>query len=113
MCARRLRCVPPNSQSRRASVMQLELGVSLRSRLKQVFFDDLEIRPPDYFLDAAERTPAATIAAVITRSDGLFEQIRPDALLIYGDTNSGLCVIPAKRRRIPVFHMEAGNRCFD
>ena len=82
-------------------------------RLNQVFFDDLEIRPPDYFLNAAEGSPAATIAAVITRSDALFEQIRPDALLIYGDTNSGLCVIPAKRRRIPVFHMEAGNRCFD
>ena len=82
-------------------------------RLNQVFFDDLEIRPPDYFLNAAEGSAAATIAAVITRSDALFEQIKPDALLIYGDTNSGLCVIPAKRRRIPVFHMEAGNRCFD
>ena len=82
-------------------------------RLNQVFFDDLGIRPPDYFLNAAEASAAATIAAVITRSDALFEQIRPDALLIYGDTNSGLCVIPAKRRRIPVFHMEAGNRCFD
>jgi UDP-N-acetylglucosamine 2-epimerase (non-hydrolysing) len=82
-------------------------------RLNQVFFDDLEIRPPDYFLNAAEGSAAATIAAVITRSDALFEQIRPEALLIYGDTNSGLCVIPAKRRRIPVFHMEAGNRCFD
>jgi len=82
-------------------------------RLNQVFFDDLEIRPPDYYLDAAEGSVAATIAAVITRSDELFEKIRPDALLIYGDTNSCLCVIPAKRRKIPVFHMEAGNRCFD
>jgi UDP-N-acetylglucosamine 2-epimerase (non-hydrolysing) len=88
-------------------------GQNYDYELNQIFFDDLDIRRPDHFLEAAAGTPAATIAAVIARSDSLFEEIKPDALLIYGDTNSGLCVIPAKRRKIPVFHMEAGNRCFD
>lgn len=81
--------------------------------LNQVFFDDLGIRRPDHFLEVASDTPAQTIAKIIERSDRLFEVERPDALLIYGDTNSGLAVISAKRRKIPVFHMEAGNRCFD
>jgi UDP-N-acetylglucosamine 2-epimerase (non-hydrolysing) len=88
-------------------------GQNFDYELNQIFFDDLGIRRPDHFLDAAAGSPAATIAAVIVRSDSLFEQVKPDALLVYGDTNSGLCVIPAKRRKIPVFHMEAGNRCFD
>jgi len=81
--------------------------------LDQVFFDELEIRKPDHFLNAAGETAAQTIARVIERSDEVMARERPDALLLYGDTNSCLCVISAKRRKIPVFHMEAGNRCFD
>lgn len=88
-------------------------GQNYDYELNQVFFDDLEIRKPDHFLGAAGDTPAKTIAEVIARADGIFEQVKPDALLLYGDTNTCLAVIPAKRRKIPVFHMEAGNRCFD
>src|SRR5690606_22048470 len=76
-------------------------------------FDELEIRKPDYFLGAAGDTPAQTISEVIVKADAVFEREAPDALLLYGDTNTCLAVIPAKRRKIPVFHMEAGNRCFD
>lgn len=81
--------------------------------LNQVFFDELGIRQPDHFLEVAADTPAATIARVIERADAIMDKERPDALLIYGDTNSGLAIIAAKRRKIPVFHMEAGNRSFD
>ncbi len=81
--------------------------------LSQVFFDDLEIRRPDHFLEAASRNAAETIGLVISRSDAVLEAVRPDAVLILGDTNSCLSAIAAKRRKIPVFHMEAGNRCFD
>jgi UDP-N-acetylglucosamine 2-epimerase (non-hydrolysing) len=81
--------------------------------LTEVFFRDLEIRPPDRFLGVAAETPAKTIAEVIARADDVFASVQPEALLLYGDTNTCLAVIPAKRRKIPVFHMEAGNRCFD
>jgi UDP-N-acetylglucosamine 2-epimerase (non-hydrolysing) len=81
--------------------------------LNGVFYEDLGIPKPDYFLDAAAGSPAATIARIIASVDEVLEREKPDAVLIYGDTNSGLAVIPAKRRKIPVFHMEAGNRCFD
>jgi UDP-N-acetylglucosamine 2-epimerase (non-hydrolysing) len=81
--------------------------------LNQVFFDDLEIRKPDYFLDAAGPSPSKTIAEVISRADEVLQKERPDAVLLYGDTNSCLAVIAAKRHQVPVFHMEAGNRCFD
>jgi len=81
--------------------------------LNQIFFDDLGIRKPDHFLDAAGQGPIDTIARVMLAADKVLELEQPDAVLIYGDTNSGLSVIPAKRRKIPVFHMEAGNRCFD
>jgi UDP-N-acetylglucosamine 2-epimerase (non-hydrolysing) len=88
-------------------------GQNFDYELNQIFFDDLEIRRPDHFLDAAGGSPAETIARVIERADKVIEQERPDALLLYGDTNSCLAVIAAKRRKVPVFHMEAGNRCFD
>lgn len=88
-------------------------GQNYDYELNQVFFDDLQIRKPDHFLEAAGDTPAQTIAAVIEKSDVLFAREKPDALLLYGDTNTCLAVISAKRRKIPVFHMEAGNRCFD
>lgn len=81
--------------------------------LNQVFFDDLGIRKPDHFLAAAGSGAMDTISRVLTSADAVFEQEKPEAVLIYGDTNSGLAVIAAKRRKIPVFHMEAGNRCFD
>ncbi|WP_029363475.1 non-hydrolyzing UDP-N-acetylglucosamine 2-epimerase [Herbaspirillum lusitanum] len=88
-------------------------GQNYDYELNQIFFNDLEIRQPDFFLEAAGETAAKTIAAVIEKSDALFAQEKPDALLLYGDTNTCLAVISAKRRKIPVFHMEAGNRCFD
>lgn len=88
-------------------------GQNYDFELNQVFFDDLEIRRPDHFLGAAGETAAQTIAEVIAKADAVFEQEKPDALLLYGDTNTCLAVIAAKRRKIPVFHMEAGNRCFD
>ena len=88
-------------------------GQNYDYELNQIFFDDLGIRKPDHFLEAAGGTAAETIGNIIGRMDGLLAERRPEALLILGDTNSCLSVIPAKRRKIPVFHMEAGNRCFD
>ena len=82
--------------------------------LNQVFFDDLEIRKPDYFLEVVDNNNLAeTVGNIICRSDMVFAKEEPEALLIYGDTNSCLCAYSAKRRKIPIFHMEAGNRCFD
>lgn len=88
-------------------------GQNYDDELNKVFFDDLEIRQPDHYLNAAGETPAETIAQVISRVDPILEKEAPEAVLLYGDTNSCLAAIPAKRRKIPVFHMEAGNRCFD
>ena len=88
-------------------------GQNYQYELNQVFFDDLELRAPDHFLEAAGKTPAETVGLVITRVDEVIGVKKPDALLILGDTNSCLAAYPAKRRKIPVFHMEAGNRCFD
>lgn len=88
-------------------------GQNYDYELNQVFFEDLGIRKPDHFLDAAGENAAQTIARVIEKSDVIMAQIQPDAVMLYGDTNSCLAVISAKRRKIPVFHMEAGNRCFD
>ena len=91
----------------------IHTGQNYDYELNQIFFDDLEIRKPDHFLDAAGRNAAETIGQVIARSDEVLAEIQPDAVLILGDTNSCLSAISAKRRKIPVFHMEAGNRCFD
>lgn len=88
-------------------------GQNYDYELNQVFFEDLNIRKPDYFLEAAGKNAAQTIAQVIMKADEVLEKENPDAVLLYGDTNSCLAVIAAKRRKIPVFHMEAGNRCFD
>jgi len=88
-------------------------GQNYDYELNEIFFNDLGIRKPDYFLEAADITPSSSIANIIKRSDALFEELCPDAVLVYGDTNSCLAVISAKRRKIPIFHMEAGNRCFD
>ena len=88
-------------------------GQNYDYELNQVFFDDLQIRKPDHFLQVAGGSAAETIGKVIIEVDRVLEAERPDAMLLLGDTNSCLAVIPAKRRKIPVFHMEAGNRCFD
>jgi len=88
-------------------------GQNYDYELNEIFFEDLKVKKPDYFLDVAGKNVAQTIGNVISRSDEVFEIEKPDAILLYGDTNSCLCVISAKRRRIPVFHFEAGNRCFD
>jgi UDP-N-acetyl-L-fucosamine synthase len=88
-------------------------GQNYDYELNQVFFEDLELRAPDHYLNAAGKTPAETIGQVIIAADRVMGEAAPEAVLILGDTNSCLAAIPAKRRRIPVFHMEAGNRCFD
>ncbi len=88
-------------------------GQNYDYELNQVFFDDLGIQKPNFFLESAEKTPSKTIASVISKTDEIIEKTNPDAILLYGDTNSCLSVISAKRRKIPIFHMEAGNRCFD
>jgi UDP-N-acetylglucosamine 2-epimerase (non-hydrolysing) len=88
-------------------------GQNYDYELNQLFFEDLGIRKPDYFLEAVGENAAQTIARVIEKSDEVMEKEKPDAVMLYGDTNSCLAVIAAKRRKIPVFHMEAGNRCYD
>lgn len=88
-------------------------GQNYDFELNQIFFDQLSIRKPDYFLECGGMSAARTIGDVIAKTDDLLAEVNPDALLIYGDTNTGLAVIAGKRRKIPVFHMEAGNRCFD
>lgn len=88
-------------------------GQNYDYELNEIFFTDLELRKPDYFLEAAGANAAETIGQTIMKLDPVLEKEQPDALLILGDTNSCLSAIPAKRRKIPVFHMEAGNRCFD
>jgi len=88
-------------------------GQNYDYELNQLFFEDLGIRKPDHFLEAVGENAAQTIARVIEKADAVLEREQPEAVLLYGDTNSCLAVIAAKRRKIPVFHMEAGNRCFD
>jgi UDP-N-acetyl-L-fucosamine synthase len=88
-------------------------GQNYDYELNQIFFEDLGIRQPDLFLEAAGETAAETIGKVIIAADRVLGKVQPEAVLILGDTNSALAAIPAKRRRIPIFHMEAGNRCFD
>jgi len=88
-------------------------GQNYDYELNEIFFNDLGIRKPDYFLDAVGKTPAETVGLIIAKVDAVLDAEKPDAILILGDTNSCLAAYPAKRRKIPVFHMEAGNRCFD
>ncbi|MBC7617407.1 MAG: UDP-N-acetylglucosamine 2-epimerase (non-hydrolyzing) [Candidatus Saccharibacteria bacterium] len=88
-------------------------GQNYDYELNQIFFDDLGIRKPDHFLNAAGGSAAETIGKIIIAVDGVLATVQPEALLVLGDTNSCMAVLPAKRRRVPVFHMEAGNRCFD
>ncbi len=88
-------------------------GQNYDYELNQIFFDDLGIRKPDHFLNAAGATATETVGQILIKIDPLLESEQPDAFLVLGDTNSCLCAIPAKKRHIPIFHMEAGNRCFD
>jgi len=88
-------------------------GQNYDYELNQIFFEDLKIRKPDHFLDAAGANATETIGHILIKIDPLLESTKPDAFLVLGDTNSCLCAIPAKKRHIPIFHMEAGNRCFD
>lgn len=88
-------------------------GQNYDYELNQVFFDDLDVKKPNYFLNAAAQSPSETIGKIIGAVDKILVDEKPDAMLVLGDTNSCLSVIPAKRRKVPVFHMEAGNRCFD
>jgi len=88
-------------------------GQNYDYELNEIFFDDLSIRKPDYFLNAAGGTGAETIGNVIIAVDKVLDEVKPDAVLVLGDTNSCMALLPAKRRKIPTFHMEAGNRCFD
>ncbi len=88
-------------------------GQNYDYELNEIFFEDLGIRKPDHFLNAAGKNATETVGNILIKIDPLLEKIQPDAFLVLGDTNSCLCAIPAKKRKIPVFHMEAGNRCFD
>ena len=88
-------------------------GQNYDYELNELFFEQLDIRKPNYFLEAIKSSPSNTIADIISKTDKIIEKIKPEAILLYGDTNSCLSVISAKKRKIPIFHMEAGNRCFD
>lgn len=88
-------------------------GQNYDYELNQIFFEDLGLRKPDYFLEAAGKTATETVGNILIKIDPILEELKPDAFLVLGDTNSCLCAIPAKKRHIPIFHMEAGNRCFD
>src|SRR6056300_598474 len=88
-------------------------GQNYDYELNEIFFNDLRVKKPDHFLNCVGETTADTIANIISASDKIIEEVQPDAVLLYGDTNSCLSVISAKKRQVPIFHMEAGNRCFD
>lgn len=100
-------------QSEAIDHILVHTGQNYDYELNQIFFEDLQIRKPDYFLDAAGNSATETIGNILIKIDPLLEEISPEAFLVLGDTNSCLCAIPAKKRQIPIFHMEAGNRCFD
>jgi len=91
----------------------IHTGQNYDYELNEIFFDDLGIRKPDYFLEAAGKSGVGTIGKVIIKFDKILEELQPEAVLVLGDTNSCMALLPAKRRKIPTFHMEAGNRCFD
>jgi len=91
----------------------IHTGQNYDYELNQIFFEDLGLRKPDHFLNAAGKSASQTIGQILIAIDTLLDELKPDAFLVLGDTNSCLCAIPAKKKHIPVFHMEAGNRCFD
>lgn len=91
----------------------IHTGQNYDYELNEVFFEDFKLKKPDYFLNAATGTPVETIGNILVNIDPILDEVQPDAFLVLGDTNSCLCAIAAKRKHIPIFHMEAGNRCFD
>ena len=91
----------------------IHTGQNYDYELNEIFFDDLNLKQPDFFLKAVGKTTMETIGKILHKSELILKKIKPDAVLILGDTNSSLCAIAAKRLKIPIFHMEAGNRCFD
>jgi UDP-N-acetylglucosamine 2-epimerase (non-hydrolysing) len=93
--------------------ISVHTGQNYDYELNEVFYEDMGVRKPDYFLNAAGTTATATVGQILINIDPVLEKLNPDAFLVLGDTNSCLCAIPAKKRHIPIFHMEAGNRCFD
>lgn len=108
----KLSCVIPELDKYTDHIL-VHTGQNYDYELNEIFFEGMKIRRPDVFLNVAGETAAETIGNVIIKSDALMKELKPDAVLLYGDTNSCLSVISAKRNKIPVFHMEAGNRCFD
>lgn len=100
-------------ESKAVEQILVHTGQNYDYELNEVFFKDLKLKKPDYFLNAATGTAVETIGQILMKIDPVMEQVQPDAFLVLGDTNSCLCAIAAKRRHIPIFHMEAGNRCFD
>ena len=100
-------------QSEAIEHILVHTGQNYDYELNEVFFNDFQLKKPDYFLNAATGTAVETIGNILVKIDPILEEVKPDAFLVLGDTNSCLCAIAAKRRQIPIFHMEAGNRCFD
>lgn len=100
-------------QSEAIEHILVHTGQNYDYELNQIFFEDLQLRKPDFFLDAAAETATATVGQILIKIEPILDQVKPDAFLVLGDTNSCLCAIPAKKKQIPIFHMEAGNRCFD
>jgi UDP-N-acetylglucosamine 2-epimerase (non-hydrolysing) len=110
----RLSCVLKKLDSSEAiEHVLVHTGQNYDYELNEVFFEDLELRKPDYFLNAAGKNATETAGQILINIDAVLEEVKPDAFLVLGDTNSCLCAIAAKKRHIPIFHMEAGNRCFD
>mgnify|MGYP006101171657 FL=1 len=107
------RVIAALDNSRAINHVLIHTGQNYDYNLNEIFFKELGIRTPDYFLEAAGETATETIGNILIKIDPLLEKLNPDAFLVLGDTNSCLCAIPAKKRKIPIFHMEAGNRCFD
>ncbi|HFL6811412.1 TPA: non-hydrolyzing UDP-N-acetylglucosamine 2-epimerase [Enterococcus faecium] len=100
-------------QSEAIEHILVHTGQNYDYELNEVFFEDFKLKKPDYFLNAATGTAIETVGNILIKIDPILEEVKPDAFLVLGDTNSCLCAIAAKRRHIPIFHMEAGNRCFD
>lgn len=100
-------------QSEAIEHILVHTGQNYDYELNQIFFEDLQLRKPDFFLDAAAETATATVGQILIKIEPILDQMKPDAFLVLGDTNSCLCAITAKKKQIPIFHMEAGNRCFD
>ncbi|CAI8174858.1 MAG: UDP-2,3-diacetamido-2,3-dideoxy-D-glucuronate 2-epimerase [SAR116 cluster bacterium] len=107
------RVIAALDQSKAINHVLIHTGQNYDYTLNEIFFKELGIRTPDYFLEAAGKTATETIGNILIKIDPLLDSLQPDAFLVLGDTNSCLCAIPAKKRKIPIFHMEAGNRCFD